>query len=84
MLNGQHEEIPGQPTPGRPPPTSQQLVNVHQAKTQLSQLLQAVEQGLEEVIARSGVPIARLVAWQAPAQALAAPWGDGRPDHAGR
>jgi antitoxin (DNA-binding transcriptional repressor) of toxin-antitoxin stability system len=49
------------------------LVNVHQAKTHLSQLLQEVEQGQEVVIARSGVPIARLVAWQAPARAVAAP-----------
>jgi antitoxin (DNA-binding transcriptional repressor) of toxin-antitoxin stability system len=49
------------------------LVNVHQAKTHLSQLLQDVEQGSEVVIARSGVPIARLVAWQAPAQRVAAP-----------
>ena len=49
------------------------MVNVHQAKTHLSQLLQEVEQGQEVVIARSGVPIARLVAWQAPAQAIAAP-----------
>jgi prevent-host-death family protein len=33
------------------------LVNVHQAKTHLSQLLQQVEQGEEVVIARAGVPI---------------------------
>ena len=49
------------------------MVNVHQAKTHLSQLLQEVEQGQEVVIARSGVPIARLVAWRAPVQAIAAP-----------
>jgi len=49
------------------------MVNVHQAKTHLSQLLQEVEQGQEVVIARSGVPIARLVAWQAPIQAIATP-----------
>ena len=49
------------------------LVNVHQAKTHLSQLLQEVEQGKEVVIARSGVPIARLVAWQAPSRQIAAP-----------
>jgi antitoxin (DNA-binding transcriptional repressor) of toxin-antitoxin stability system len=49
------------------------LVNVHQAKTHLSQLLQEVERGEEVVIARSGVPVARLVAWQAPAQPVAAP-----------
>ncbi len=48
-------------------------VNIHQAKTHLSQLLQEVEQGGEVVIARSGVPIARLVGWQAPAQPVAAP-----------
>jgi antitoxin (DNA-binding transcriptional repressor) of toxin-antitoxin stability system len=35
-------------------------VNVHQAKSQLSQLLAAVEAGEEVVIARSGKPIARL------------------------
>jgi antitoxin (DNA-binding transcriptional repressor) of toxin-antitoxin stability system len=54
------------------PLTSPQLVNV-QANTHLSQLLQEVEQGQEVVITRSGVPIARLVAWRAPAQAVAAP-----------
>jgi prevent-host-death family protein len=48
-------------------------VNIHQAKTQLSQLLQVVEQGEEVVIARAGVPIARLVSWQAQAQPVAAP-----------
>ena len=49
------------------------MVNVHQAKTHLSQLLQEVEQGQEVVIARSGVPIARLEAWQAAARTVAAP-----------
>jgi prevent-host-death family protein len=36
-------------------------VNVHAAKTQLSQLLALVEQGEEVVIARNGRPVARLV-----------------------
>ena len=40
-------------------------VNVHQAKTQLSQLLHRVEAGEEVIIARAGKPIARLVAFQA-------------------
>lgn len=48
-------------------------MNIHQAKTQLSQLLQVVAQGEEVVIARAGVPIARLVSWQAPVQPVAAP-----------
>ncbi|MFZ9753360.1 MAG: type II toxin-antitoxin system Phd/YefM family antitoxin [Cyanobium sp.] len=38
-------------------------VNVHEAKTQLSKLLQNVEAGQEVVIARAAVPVARLVPW---------------------
>lgn len=37
------------------------IVNVHEAKTQLSALLLAVELGEDVVIARAGKPIARLV-----------------------
>ena len=37
------------------------MVNVHQAKTQLSRLLAQVEAGEEVVIARRGEPVARLV-----------------------
>ena len=36
-------------------------VNIHEAKTQLSRLLQLVEEGHTVVIARHGVPIAELV-----------------------
>ena len=36
-------------------------VNVHQAKTQLSKLLQLAEDGEEVIIARNGKPAARLV-----------------------
>ena len=35
-------------------------VNIHEAKTTLSQLLVDVEKGEDVVIARNGVPIARL------------------------
>ncbi|MDE0390676.1 MAG: type II toxin-antitoxin system Phd/YefM family antitoxin [Rhodospirillales bacterium] len=38
------------------------VVNVSQAKTQLSRLLARVEAGEEVVIARRGKPVARLVA----------------------
>jgi prevent-host-death family protein len=38
-----------------------QTVNVHEAKTHLSRLLEAVERGEEVVIARAGKPVARLV-----------------------
>ena len=48
------------------------VVNVHQAKTQLSRLLARVEAGEEVVIARRGEPVARLVACK--------PRGKRRPD----
>jgi len=35
--------------------------NVHEAKTHLSQLLERVAAGEEVIIAKSGVPVARLV-----------------------
>lgn len=37
------------------------MMNVHQAKTELSRLLEAVEGGEDVIIARAGVPVARLV-----------------------
>ncbi len=40
------------------------VVNVHQAKTQLSRLLVQVENGQEVIIARNGKPVARLVSVQ--------------------
>lgn len=40
------------------------MVNVHQAKTQLSRLLAQVEAGEEVVVARRGKPVARLVAFE--------------------
>lgn len=39
------------------------VVNVHEAKTQLSRLLLLVEEGEEVWIARAGQPVARLTAW---------------------
>jgi prevent-host-death family protein len=36
-------------------------VNIHEAKTQLSRLIESVEAGEEVVIARAGKPVARLV-----------------------
>lgn len=35
--------------------------NIHEAKTQLSKLLEQVERGDDVIIARAGVPVARLV-----------------------
>ena len=40
------------------------MVNVHEAKTNLSRLLAQVEAGEDVVISRSGKPVARLVRFQ--------------------
>lgn len=50
-----------------------QIVNIHEAKTQLSRLLADVERGESIVIARAGHPIATLTAYQPPARRVAAP-----------
>ena len=49
------------------------VVNIHDAKTQLSRLLEQVEGGEEVVIARAGTPIARLVSYSAPRRKIAPP-----------
>lgn len=43
-------------------------VNMHEAKTRLSQLVAAAEAGEMVVIARNGVPVAQLVAYTPPAR----------------
>ena len=43
---------------------AESTVNVHEAKTHLSRLLERVEAGEEVVIARAGRPIARLVPYR--------------------
>lgn len=39
------------------------MLNVHEAKTRLSEILARVEQGEDVVIARAGRPVARLTAF---------------------
>ena len=48
--------------------TSKKSYNVHEAKTHLSRLLEKVEEGEEVIIARAGVPVARLVPVQPPSK----------------
>lgn len=50
------------------------VVNMHEAKTTLSQIIEQVERGEEVVIARAGVPVARLVAIRAGAHRRLGPW----------
>ena len=42
------------------------VVNVHEAKTQLSKLLERIEAGEEIIIARAGKPVARLTPVEPP------------------
>ena len=48
-------------------------VNVHEAKTHLSRLLEAVERGEEVVIARAGRPVATLTAYVPPRRKILPP-----------
>ncbi len=41
------------------------MINIHEAKTQLSKLIEEAEAGQEIVIARAGKPAAKLVPYQA-------------------
>ncbi|HWM23067.1 MAG TPA: type II toxin-antitoxin system prevent-host-death family antitoxin [Ilumatobacteraceae bacterium] len=43
------------------------MVNVHDAKSNLSELLRRVERGEEIVVSRAGKPVAKLVPFTAPA-----------------
>jgi prevent-host-death family protein len=43
------------------PETMKKVVNIHQAKTELSQLIADVLSGEKVVIAKAGIPVARLV-----------------------
>lgn len=52
-----------------------QFVNVHDAKTRLSQLLERVEAGDDVIIARAGTPVARLIRYVAPRRRIAPPGG---------
>ncbi len=50
-----------------------QFVNIHDAKTQLSRLLEQVQSGEDVVIAKSGTPIVRLVPYVTPKRKIAPP-----------
>lgn len=44
------------------------IVNMHEAKTQLSRLVQRVEAGEEIVVGRAGRPVAKLVPYRQPSE----------------
>jgi len=51
------------------------IVNIHEAKTQLSRLLEEVARGQDVIIARAGQPVARLSAYQPPRRQIDPPGG---------
>lgn len=55
----------------KPMPT--ETVNIHEAKSQLSKLLERVQRGEEIVIARAGTPVARLARYTPPKRKMARP-----------
>jgi prevent-host-death family protein len=50
-----------------------QVVNIHDAKTRLSRLLEQVQAGEDVVIARAGTPIVRLIPYAPPKRRIAPP-----------
>ena len=58
-----------------------EIVNTHDAKSRLSQLIRQVEAGDEVILARNGTPVAKIIGWQ-PARPNRAPgvWA-GRVDY---
>lgn len=53
-------------------------VNIHEAKTQLSRLIERVERGEEVIIARAGTPVARLLPFSPKGTARQLGMDDGR------
>ena len=41
------------------------VVNTHEAKSRLSELIREAEEGTEVIVARNGRPVARIIPWQA-------------------
>jgi len=50
-----------------------QLVNIHEAKTRLSKLLEQVQAGEDVVIAKAGAPIVRLIPYAPPRHSVTPP-----------
>lgn len=43
---------------------SAHIVNTHEAKSRLSELIREAEEGAEVIVARNGHPVARIVPWR--------------------
>jgi prevent-host-death family protein len=43
---------------------STHIVNTHEAKSRLSELIREAEEGVEVIVARNGHPVAKIVPWR--------------------
>lgn len=51
------------------------VVNTHEAKSRLSELIREAEAGIEVIVARNGQPVARILPWHgAPSVRLPGAW----------
>lgn len=53
-----------------------EIINIHEAKTHLSQLIASIEEGNEIIIGRAGKPVAKLIPYAAipPKRTLGGSW----------
>ena len=42
------------------------IVNTHEAKSRLSELIRKAREGVEVIVARNGQPVAKIIAWPPP------------------
>ena len=42
------------------------VVNTHEAKSRLSELIRQAQEGTEVIVARNGQPVAKIIAWPPP------------------
>lgn len=53
------------------------VVNTHEAKTRLSELIREVEEGRDVIVARNGHPVAKIILWPpARPQRVPGAWAD--------
>ncbi len=45
---------------------SAHVVNTHEAKSRLSELIREAEDGIEVIVARNGEPVAKIIPWPPP------------------
>ena len=60
---------------------SAHVVNTHEAKSRLSELIREAEDGIEVIVARNGEPVAKIIPWPPPRPARVPGGWEGRVSH---